>query len=171
MAGRSARSAETVLDAYADFSTRVDRGAAKLVDQIAARRRELLDDPTERDPQLWADVLADAGLDVGELLEATVDEFLELPVADRDLVGWTYALSAMWVASLEQAVHEAGLWAHVFGLSDTKGAAINDMSRPMDEQAMRKAAITGVGKGRFDLAKKAVEDEETQASNGRVQAQ
>jgi hypothetical protein len=134
--------ADVIADAFAE----ADLHAEKVSAQYGDRLRELLEDPEQRDVDIWDDAFEAMDLDLQEN-DITLSELLEVRSADRDAL-WYATTSTVLAASKVQALvelvvrpmAEAGLRAAPQIRSEATG---------LDSDNKRTLAKAGIGKERW----------------------
>jgi len=136
-----------ITEAYAGVDIVAEDTAVPVVNRV----KELIFDPSERDPVLWGMWFEDSGLDI-EDADLSVQELLTIEIDERDSV-WTMTMGAILATAEEQARAEMvllNLWQE-----DQDGA--EDILRASNKMSTGeiKSAARGPGKKAFDDAKSA----------------
>jgi hypothetical protein len=135
---------DALLEAEADKQARIDELTENRQDIATARLTELLENPDERDFELWERFVEDP--------ELTLSDFEAVDVFDRG-PEWVAGLSAIWAAA------EVQTWMEVYAvdiieIAEEEGRAISDTTADMAREEMSEAAKQGIGKQRFEDAKR-----------------
>lgn len=130
----------------ADNAAEVDSIAWKRGNDERNRVIELLDNPAERDPDLWEDAFAAVGIDPEWAVYSQYDLVASFAVSERDLT-WQMARATIEAAARTQAALELTV-RDVLTASEQHAAKIARVSTA-DVKAVAK---TGIGKDRIDAA-------------------
>lgn len=149
--------ARDLLDAEELEQARLDLLAKKLRQPAAERIDELLHDPRNRDEELWRQ----AGVpDV----TVTVDDYEEVPVAERDFL-WVAGLAALTTAARLQVFAEER--AEVLKAYERRRRDVNGLQLPPDE--LEAAAIQGISKAEIKRRTRELEEIEEEPDESPIE--
>jgi hypothetical protein len=131
---------DKLLNAEASKHVAMDRIVEQYGETMRARVRELIVNPSERNPYIWID-----GLD------ATSEGFDLAQIPERDLT-WLSSYAAMVATAWRQAFVEIVL-EPLLNQSDQYGERIAQIANAMSPQELKIAAKQGVGEKRREAAR------------------
>lgn len=130
-------------DAIADGFAEADELAEDKLAHVAQRFYQLLENPKQRNPEIWAAA--------GANVELTAQQLEAVPPVQRD-DEWTLLMGRMFAAAKEQAYIEVmarPLMEAAHKASKSKQKAAKALTRA----ELKTAAVEGVSKAKFDEAK------------------